>query len=68
MNCLNRAFSDLSDDQIFKYQKAFGYTSEDVENIIAPMATDGKEPIGSWVWIRHSAAVERSATASELLL
>ncbi|HMR83038.1 MAG TPA: glutamate synthase central domain-containing protein, partial [Niabella sp.] len=40
-------FSDLGADQIFKYQKAFGYTSEDVENIITPMATDGKEPIGS---------------------
>lgn len=40
-------FSNLSNDQIFKYQKAFGYTSEDLENIIIPMATDGKEPIGS---------------------
>lgn len=40
-------FSDLGAEQIFKYQKAFGYTSEDVENIILPMATGGKEPIGS---------------------
>src|SRR5690606_810214 len=40
-------FSDLGSDQVFKYQKAFGYTSEDIENIIHPMATDGKEPIGS---------------------
>jgi len=40
-------FSDLSSEQIFKYQKAFGYTSEDIENIIMPMATDGKEPVGS---------------------
>lgn len=40
-------FSELGQGQIFKYQKAFGYTSEDVENIITPMATDGKEPIGS---------------------
>ncbi|TXI32450.1 MAG: glutamate synthase large subunit, partial [Niabella sp.] len=40
-------FSELSSDQIFKYQKAFGYTSEDVENIIMPMAIDGKEPIGA---------------------
>ncbi|MEP6682815.1 MAG: glutamate synthase large subunit, partial [Parafilimonas sp.] len=30
-----------------KYQKAFGYTSEELDNIIAPMATMGKEPIGS---------------------
>jgi glutamate synthase (NADPH/NADH) large chain len=27
--------------------KAFGYTKEDVEKIIVPMATEGKEPIGS---------------------
>jgi len=40
-------FSDLQHNQVFKYQKAFGYTKEDVENIIAPMALDGKEPIGS---------------------
>ena len=40
-------FTHLEHDQIFKYQKAFGYTKEDLENIITPMATDGKEPIGS---------------------
>ena len=40
-------FTHLSEDQVFKYQKAFGYTSEDLENIITPMAVDGKEPIGS---------------------
>ena len=40
-------FTHLEHDQIFKYQKAFGYTKEDLENIIAPMAIDGKEPIGS---------------------
>jgi glutamate synthase (NADPH/NADH) large chain len=27
--------------------KAFGYTREDIEKIIVPMATDGKEPVGS---------------------
>ena len=32
---------------MFKYQKAFGYSTEDLDNIIAPMAIDGKEPIGS---------------------
>jgi len=41
------AFTDLHHDQIFKYQKAFGYTTEDIETIIAPMALDGKEPVGS---------------------
>ncbi|MBV9960725.1 MAG: glutamate synthase large subunit [Parafilimonas sp.] len=40
-------FSPLKHEQVFKYQKAFGYTSEELDNIIAPMAKDGKEPIGS---------------------
>ncbi|MEX6686599.1 glutamate synthase large subunit [Danxiaibacter flavus] len=40
-------FTHLETDQIFKYQKAFGYSTEDLETIIAPMALDGKEPIGS---------------------
>jgi glutamate synthase (NADPH/NADH) large chain len=40
-------FSHLEHDQIFKYQKVFGYTTEDLDTIIAPMAMDAKEPIGS---------------------
>src|SRR5918993_5036251 len=40
-------FTHLEADQVFKYQKGFGYTTEDLEKIIAPMALDGKEPIGS---------------------
>jgi glutamate synthase (NADPH/NADH) large chain len=40
-------FTHLEHEQVFKYQKAFGYTSEDLENIISPMALEGKEPIGS---------------------
>jgi glutamate synthase (NADPH/NADH) large chain len=40
-------FTEIDHDQIFKYQKAFGYSTEDLETIIAPMALDGKEPIGS---------------------
>src|SRR5688572_23190331 len=40
-------FTHLESDQIFKYQKAFGYSTEDLDNIIAPMASEGKEPIGS---------------------
>jgi len=40
-------FTHLEHDQVFKYQKAFGYTTEDLDTIIAPMAMDGKEPIGS---------------------
>ncbi len=40
-------FTHLESDQVFKYQKAFGYSTEDLETIITPMALDGKEPIGS---------------------
>jgi glutamate synthase (NADPH/NADH) large chain len=40
-------FTHLETDQIFKYQKAFGYSTEDLDTIIAPMAIDGKEPVGS---------------------
>lgn len=41
------SFTHLEHEQVFKYQKAFGYSTEDLENIIAPMAIDGKEPVGS---------------------
>ena len=40
-------FTHLEHDQVFKYQKAFGYTTEDLDTIITPMALDGKEPVGS---------------------
>jgi glutamate synthase (NADPH/NADH) large chain len=40
-------FTHLEHDQIYKYQKAFGYSTEDLDVIIAAMAIDGKEPIGS---------------------
>ena len=40
-------FTHLEHDQVFKYQKAFGYTTEDLDVIITPMALDGKEPTGS---------------------
>lgn len=40
-------FTNLEADQVFKYHKTFGYSKEDLETIIAPMAEDGKEPIGS---------------------
>ena len=33
--------------RFFKYQKAFGYSTEDLDTIIAPMALEGKEPVGS---------------------
>lgn len=41
------AFTHLSDESVFKYQKAFGYSTEDLELIIKPMALEGKEPVGA---------------------
>ncbi|WP_207420556.1 glutamate synthase large subunit [Desertivirga brevis] len=41
------AFTNLSKDAVHKYHQVFGYTREDIETIIKPMAVDGKEPIGS---------------------
>lgn len=40
-------FTHLESDQVFKYQKAFGYSTEDLDTIVATMAIEGKEPIGS---------------------
>ncbi len=41
------SFTHLEHDQVFQYQKAFGYTTEDLDVLISPMALDGKEPTGS---------------------
>lgn len=41
------AFTQLSNESIFKYQQVFGYSREDIETIIKPMAVAAKEPIGS---------------------
>ncbi len=40
-------FTYLSKESVFKYQQIFGYTREDIESILVPMALDGKEPVGS---------------------
>ncbi len=40
-------FSHLTDTSILKYHKVFGYSTEDIEMVIKPMALDAKEPIGS---------------------
>ncbi|MCL8000936.1 glutamate synthase subunit alpha, partial [Brucella sp. 21LCYQ03] len=40
-------FTYLSKESVFKYQQSFGYTREDLETIIAPMALTGYGPIGS---------------------
>jgi glutamate synthase (NADPH/NADH) large chain len=34
-------------ETVFKRQQAFGYTQEDLRVLLAPMATNGEEPIGS---------------------
>lgn len=39
--------SVLSDDVLLRTQKVFGYTEEELKRIIAPMAENGKEAIGS---------------------
>jgi glutamate synthase (NADPH/NADH) large chain len=41
------AFASLSEDSVYRYQQVFGYSREDIDTIIKPMALDGKEPIGS---------------------
>ncbi len=41
------AFTHLSNESVHKYQQVFGYSREDLETIIAPMALAGKEAIGS---------------------
>lgn len=40
-------YNYLSKDAVFKYQLSFGYTREDLETVLTPMALTGAEPIGS---------------------
>ncbi|RTQ52090.1 glutamate synthase large subunit [Hymenobacter gummosus] len=42
-----QVFTDLAADAVFKYHQVFGYTREDIDTLITPMALEGKEPIGS---------------------
>ncbi len=41
------SFTGLSKESVYRYQKVFGYSREDLEIIVKPMAVEGKEPIGS---------------------
>ena len=41
------AFTQLSNESTFKYQQVFGFSREDIETLIMPMALTGKEAIGS---------------------
>ena len=54
-------------DTVLQRQQAFGYTFEDLRIIMAPMARDGVEAVGS-MGTRHAAggAVEQAATALQL--
>ncbi|MBW5466910.1 glutamate synthase large subunit [Brevibacillus formosus] len=38
---------ELQGDSLLAYQKAFGYTQEEVDKILAPMVAEQKDPIGS---------------------
>lgn len=40
-------YTYLKKESVFKYQQAFGYSREDLETILTPMALTGYEPIGS---------------------
>ena len=40
-------FSNLAAESVFKYHQVFGYTREDLDALITPMALTSKEPIGS---------------------
>jgi glutamate synthase (NADPH) large chain len=41
------AIDYFEDDELLKQQQSFGYTIEDLKMILAPMATNGQEPVGS---------------------
>jgi glutamate synthase (NADPH/NADH) large chain len=41
------SFKKITPDNLLKYHKAFGYAKEDINFIIANMAAEGKEPVGS---------------------
>lgn len=43
----HRTYLPLEGDLLLKKQLAFGYTTEDLRMVIAPMAEEGKEPVGS---------------------
>ncbi|KKX52214.1 glutamate synthase [Sphingobacterium sp. IITKGP-BTPF85] len=40
-------YTYLSKESVFKYQQTFGYSREDLETILTPMALTGYEPTGS---------------------
>ncbi len=47
------AFTNLQHDQIFKYQKAFGYTTEDLESSLPRWRWTAKNRLAPWAPIFH---------------
>lgn len=46
-NTVNAWSEQLSDEQLLDFQQTFGYTQEDIKFLLAPMATNAEEGIGS---------------------
>ena len=42
-------FTRIQGQDVLKFQKAFGYSREDIEKVIKVMAESGKEPSVLWV-------------------
>lgn len=40
-------FTYLAKESVYRYQQTFGYSREDIRDILIPMALEGKEPIGA---------------------
>jgi len=40
-------FTYLAKESVYRYQQTFGYSREDIYDILVPMALEGKEPVGS---------------------
>ena len=47
LRALEGETTSFNDEELVQQQKAFGYTTEDIEKILSPMAREGKEPVGS---------------------
>jgi glutamate synthase domain-containing protein 2/glutamate synthase domain-containing protein 1/glutamate synthase domain-containing protein 3 len=47
LSSMSVELASFNDEELIRQQKAFGYSAEDLEKILAPMARDGKEPVGS---------------------
>lgn len=41
------SYTYLAKESVYRYQQTFGYSREDIQEILIPMALDGKEPTGA---------------------